>query len=66
MSRILPLLLAVVMVLCGGWVVLRTCGRGHHPMGAIQPRDRALTPTQAWFRYQQCQPRHWRYLMLQH
>jgi hypothetical protein len=68
MSRMLfPLSLGTVLLT--GWV-LHAAGwfRGHAALAATSPMraSASLVHSQAALRYQQCQPRHWRYLMLQH
>jgi len=68
MSRkLLPLTLATILLT--GWA-LQAAGwfRGHAVLAATRPlqANSSLVPSQAALRYQQCQARHWRYLMLQH
>jgi hypothetical protein len=64
MSRKILLLLALAMVLVVGWFALRSTA--YRQSTDAETKEPSLVGSQAFLRYQQCQPRHWRYLMLQH
>jgi hypothetical protein len=64
---LLPITFATVLLTI--WA-LNICGwfHGHRAPALVRPAGKAgqnLTNRQAVLRYLQCQPRHWRYLMLQ-
>jgi hypothetical protein len=64
MSRSILLSITLGIVLFAGWIVPRSCGRGPEAARDFDASGTSLMAREALLRYQQCQPQHWRYVML--